>query len=86
MTHSVTPILGVDFTARDSVAVHALGTTVQGSDGKTWVYVKATEAVTGTCTVNASTFYLTDTAGNYTTPAAFASGAYGWVHVTALTG
>ena len=55
----------------------------QGHAGTMWVYCKATEAVTGTCTLSTSAYTLTDTAGNYTATSAFASGDYGWVKKTA---
>jgi hypothetical protein len=59
------------------------GTYAHGHQGTKWVYVYATEAVTGTCTVSTSTYALTDTGGSYTATAAFASGDYGWVKQTA---
>ena len=58
------------FAQRDASPVVALGTPQIGSLNDTWVYVLATEAVTGTCTVSAA-FLLTDTTGSYTAATAF---------------
>jgi len=80
-TFAATPNIGIGFADRKTVPDFVVGTPVLGNKNDTWVYVLATEAVTGTCTVDAS-FNLTDTAGNYTAPAAFASGEYGWVYKT----
>ena len=59
-----------------------LGTQVFGSDGRLYVYVQASEAIpasTAVCTVNATTFLATATAGSYRSPAfAMASGDRGW--------
>ena len=61
-----------------------IGTYAHGKQGTKWVYALASESVaTGTCTVNTSTYALTDTGGNYTATAAFSSGDYGWVRQTA---
>jgi len=79
---AVTPLLGAGLDSRRTTAPEfTVGTAAIGNGNTTWVYVKATEAVTGTCTVDGS-FNLTDAAGNYTAPAAFASGEYGWVKKT----
>lgn len=80
-TFAATPTIGVTFADRKTTPDFGVGTPVLGNQNDTWVYVKATEAVTGTCTVDAS-FNLTDTAGNYTAATAFASGEYGWVTKT----
>ena len=80
-TFAATPSIGVTFTDRNTIPAFAVGTPVLGNQNDTWVYVKATEGVTGTCSVDAS-FNLTDTAGNYTAPAAFLTGEYGWVYKT----
>jgi len=80
-TFSVLPIAGVTLSDRNTTPAFGLGTPVLGNQNDTWVYVKATEPVTGTCTVDAS-FNLTDAAGNYTAVTAFATGEYGWVYKT----
>nr|CRH05488.1 Protein of unknown function [Candidatus Magnetococcus massalia] len=83
MTHAIDGTVGVEFTKRTTAAEFALGHTVRGSANTLWIYVQASEAVaTGTCTVNSSTFLLTDAAGNHTAETAFASGEYGWVRQT----
>ncbi len=80
-TFAATPTIGIGFADRKTVPDFGLGTPVLGNLNDTWVYVKATEGVTGTCSVDAS-FNLTDTAGSYTAPAAFLTGEYGWVTKT----
>lgn len=74
---------GSKFSKRGTTADFALGAVQRSNAGTVHVYVLASEAVTGTCTVNTSTFALTDTGGNYTADTAFASGEYGWVRRTA---
>lgn len=75
---------GANFNRRTTEKEYALGTTARGSGNTAWIYVQASEAVaTGTSTVNASTFLLTDAAGSHTADTAFASGEYGWVRLTA---
>lgn len=84
MANSTFGVLGFvtpQFAQRDTAAVMTLGTPQIGALNDTWVYVQASEAVTGTCTVSAA-FALTDTAGSYTADTAFASGEYGWVRKT----
>jgi hypothetical protein len=60
---------------------YTLGTPCLGDNNETYVYVKATEAVTGTCTVSAA-FLLTDAAGTYTADVPFATNEYGFVRKT----
>ena len=81
--HSITPIGGVHALRRDAEPLVAVGTVVLGTGNTTWIYGQATEAVTGTCTVNTTTFNITDAAGNHTAEAAFAANEYGWVRQTA---
>ena len=77
-------LAGVNFNRRTTTKEFQLGTVVSGTNNTIWIYVLASEAVaTGTCTVNSSTFALTDTGGNFTADTAFASGEYGWVRKTA---
>jgi hypothetical protein len=81
-TFAATPTIGVNFGSTDPTPSFSVGTPVLGNQNDTWVYVKASGTVAvGTCTVDAS-FNVTDTAGNYTSPVAFASGEYGWVTKT----
>ena len=75
-------LAGANDARRTTTAEFKLGTPALDTDNRTWVYVKASEAVaTGTCTVS-GTFGLTDIAGNYTADTAFAAGEYGWVRKT----
>ena len=75
--------LGANFDRRTTTAEHALGETVVGNDDTIWIYVQASGSVaTGTCTVNTSTFLVTDAAGNHTADVAFAASEYGWVRQT----
>jgi len=85
--NTVTPILGVAFDERntDNARGIELGTLVNANDGAAYVFVLASEAVTGTCTVDLNTFALTDAAGDFTADVAFASGEYGWVKRTAFS-
>ena len=76
--------LGANFARRSSAPEHALGETVVGSGDTIWIYVRASGAVaTGTCTVNTTTWLVTDAAGNHTADTAFAADEYGWVRQTA---
>ena len=60
------------------------GTVQYGADNTQWVLGTASEAISvGTCTFNASTFAVTDAAGNHTAPVAAASGDLVWVYLTA---
>lgn len=83
MPKSVIPLIGAGFARRTTDADFVVGTATVGDDNKTYVYVKATEAVSGTCSVDSS-FNVTDAAGSYTVAAStnFASGEYGWVYKT----
>jgi len=63
---------------------HSLGQVSHGNENTIWIYGVASGAVaTGTCTVDATTFAITDTAGTYTADTALADGEYGWVRLTA---
>ena len=65
-----------------------LGAETFGSDGKRYVFAKAGEAITAstaTCSINASTFVATASAGSYTSPAtALVSGDYAWFSATSV--
>lgn len=75
---------GANYNRRTTTKEYKLGTQSIGTNATIWTYVLASEAVaTGTCTVNSSTFALTDIAGSHTADTAFASGEYGWVRTTA---
>ncbi len=81
--YATTPTAGCRLVDPVATQEHALGTVVHGNDNTIWIYCQANGAVaTGTCTVNASTFQLTDAAGNYTADVAFADNEYGWVRDT----
>lgn len=61
-----------------------LGDVRYGADNTQWAYGQASGAVaTGTCTYNATTFLITDAAGNHTADTALADGQAGWVRLTA---
>ena len=79
----IEPAAGVNFNRRTADREYQLGTVRRGTANTVWIYVRASEIVaTGTCTVNTSTFALTDAGGLYTADTAFASGEYGWVRKT----
>ena len=76
--------IGANFNRGTTSAEYALGQTARGTNNTVWIYVQATAAVaTGTCTVNSSTFIVTDAAGTYTADTAFAAGEFGWVRQNA---
>lgn len=74
---------GPNMAERTTTAEFELGHVAYGNKNTQWAYGLASEAVTGTCTYNATTFAITDLAGNHTADTAFASGEYGWVRLTA---
>ena len=93
MAYTITPLSGIDFNDTQTVAELAangttvptfgpLGAEVFGSDGRRYVWATAGAAITAsttTCSINASTFVATGSAGTYLSPtAAMASGDYGW--------
>ena len=99
MAYSVNPLSGISlntttpisFTNDGGTTIPAfgpLGTQVFGSDGKRYVFAQAGAAITAstaTCSVNASTFVATGSAGSYTSPAvALASGDYAWFAATSV--
>ena len=82
MAYALTMAANLD--ERTTSPEHALGSVTLASEDNIYVYVQASEAVaTGTCTVNTTTFALTDAAGNHTADVAFAINEYGWVRQTA---
>jgi hypothetical protein len=92
MAYTITPLSGIDLNDTQTVAEQALlsglvtfgplGAEVFASDGRRYVWAKAGATITTattTCSINASTFVVTPSAGTYTSPvAAMASGDYGW--------
>ena len=99
MAYSTLPIAGVDLVDIQTVAEQAtnggtvptfgpLGAETFASDGKRYVWAVAGEAITAntaTCSINASTFVATGSAGSYTSPAvALASGDYAWFAATSV--
>ena len=93
MAYTITPLAGIDFNDTQTVAELAtngttaptfgpLGSEVFGSNGKRMVWAQAGAAITAStanCSINASTFVATGSAGSYLSPAvAMASGDYGW--------
>ncbi len=83
--YATTPTLGCHIDVPKQTQEHALGTVVHGNGNTIWIYTQASAGTvaTGTCTVNDTTFLLTDAAGDYTADTAFAQGDYGWVRLTA---
>ena len=92
MAYTITPLSGIDLNDTQTVAEQALqaglvtfgplGAEIFASDGRRYVWAKAGATITTattTCSINASTFVATASAGTYTSPvAAMASGDYGW--------
>ena len=92
MAFTTLPIAGIDLNDTQTVAEQALqsglvtfgplGTETFASDGRRYVWALAGAAITAstaTCSINASTFVATGSAGTYLSPAvAMASGDYGW--------
>jgi hypothetical protein len=92
MSYNITPTSGIDLdsivqTNPNSAGVAIptngpVGAQVFGSDGKRYVLAQAGAAIvasTATCSINASTFVATGSAGSYLSPAvALASGDYAW--------
>ena len=93
MAFTTLPIAGVDLVDIQTVAEQALnggtvpnfgpaGTQTFANDGKRYVWAVAGAAITAntaTCSINASTFVATASAGTYLAPTTtMASGDYGW--------
>ena len=93
MAYSTLPIAGVDLVDIQTVAEQALnggtvptfgplGAETFASDGFRYVWAVAGGAITAsttTCSINASTFVATGSAGTYLSPTTtMASGDYGW--------
>ena len=101
MSYSITPTSGINLDDVVQSSTQVIGTTtvtvpangpagaqVWASDGKRYVLGVAGAAITAstaTCSINASTFVVTPSAGAYTSPAvAVASGAYAWFAATSV--
>jgi hypothetical protein len=92
MAYSVSPVIGtsIGYTVNTNpnsagVAIPTegpLGLQVFGSDGLLYVLAKANASIpasTAVCTVNPTTFLVTATGGDYTSPAvALVSGDFAW--------
>ena len=92
MAYSLLPIAGIDLVSLANTNLNSAGVAIPtegplgletfGSDGFRYVFAKAGEAITAstaTCSINASTFGATASAGTYLAPATtMASGDYGW--------
>jgi hypothetical protein len=88
MAYTITPLSGIDLNNPQTVvspnlpSFGPLGAEVFGSDGFRYVFAQAGAAIAAsltTCSVNASTFIATPSAGTYSGPlVAMASGDYGW--------
>jgi len=91
MAYTVLPIAGVDLANTTATNSNSAGTSIAtfgplgaetfGSDGFRYVFAQAGAAIgasTATCTINASTFQATPSAGTYLSGASMASGDYGW--------
>ena len=92
MAFTTLPIAGVDLTkvypTGEVPTFGPLAVETFASDGKRYVFAKAGEAIaasTATCSINASTFVATGSAGAYTAPAtALVSGDYAWFSAAAV--
>lgn len=93
MAFVIEPVLGCDVTNIYPATVYGTTSTLQqpphrigdqhfASDGKVYVFAKANASITASttvCTVSASTFLVTASAGSYTSPATnMVTGDYGW--------
>ena len=92
MAFTITPLAGIDLVNLAQVTPNSagvniattgpIGAEVFGSDGFRYVFAQAGAAITAsttTCSINASTFVATPSAGTYLSPAtAMASGDYAW--------
>ena len=98
MAYTITPLSGVNLVSTTTTNTNSAGTAIPtfgplgaevfGSDGKRYVFAQAGAAITAstaTCSINASTFVATGSAGSYTSPAvALASGDYAWFSATSV--
>ena len=76
--------IGAGLDERTTDPEFELGTVLIANDNTVFVYGQASEAVaTGTCTLNTTTWAITDLAGNHTADVAFLINEYGFVRQTA---
>ena len=79
MAYSLGPVVA-NLNDVDETAEHALGDTTLGNDNYIYIYGKASEAVAvGTCTIDPSTYAITDAAGRHSALAAIPNGQFAWV-------
>ena len=90
MAFSVTPLVGIDLTNTVTAASIVLGAPINqllglqvwGSDGRRYVFAKASDSIAAsdtTCSIDATTFAATNVGGTYDSPAtAMVVGDYGW--------
>jgi hypothetical protein len=91
MAFTITPLAGIDLSNTAQTNPNSAGTAIPtfgptgaevfGSDGFRYVFAVAGAAIgasTATCSINASTFVATPSAGTYLSGASMASGDYGW--------
>lgn len=75
-------VLATDITAGNDKPDATIGTVVQATNGRTFVYAQANASIaasTAVCTVSPTTFLATASGGAYTSPAtAMVTGDYGW--------
>jgi hypothetical protein len=75
-------VLATEIAAGTNKPKHRLGTTVDASNGRTFVYGQANATITAStavCTVSATTFLVTASAGAYLSPAVgLVTGDYAW--------
>ena len=65
-------VTAVDIAARKDKPKHRLGTVVDASDGRTYVYGQANATIaanTAVCAINTTTFLVAATGGSYLSPA-----------------
>ena len=94
MAYTVSPLIGVNLEYPQEVgsgelpSFGPLGTQVFGSDGKRYVFAKATATIgpsDADCSVNASTFAATASGGSYLSPAvSMVDGDFGWFAATSV--
>ena len=82
MAFSTLPLSGISFTQVDTAPGFVLGTQTFGSDGKLYVYAVAGAEIaadTAVCDVDATTFEVAATGGDYTSPSVVVPvGNYAW--------
>ncbi|MBX2825818.1 MAG: hypothetical protein KTR33_13890 [Gammaproteobacteria bacterium] len=86
--YAITPILGVDFDARDTIPEFAIGTSIWLNNGDQAQYVQANGAIAASQTDIAVTAagQASDGLGSWENSAtAFADNEYGWVRLNRAT-